>query len=201
VGIPGANVEAGDKLASAVYGITDSIPFYDVGPAVQRFSGVCSETMGCPVPEGAEEDLSESQLEPSDGIEMPVAASDGSLESQVEIRVGRLFGLPSTPWTTQMTTTAVVQPLPNQDGAVEVELVIERTEARDSTIAQFLPQMESLLGAPSGAALEAVRKGSSFVRLRSTFPTPDVRISRPVLTNAPEEDVSPVFVYVREPTM
>ena len=38
---------AGGPIASAVYAITDAIPFYEIGTVVQRFDNVCSDTSGC----------------------------------------------------------------------------------------------------------------------------------------------------------
>jgi len=181
VGIPGANVEAGEPWASAVYGFTDTIPFYEIGSVVQRFSGI-----------------PKTQSELSNGSLPSPSQLGGDLESQVKLEIGRLFGLPSM--SSQMTTTAAVQTIPRKDGAVEVELQIQRTSAKQSTIASLLPALEPLLEQfPSGEALELIRKGSSYVRLQSTFPTRDLRISRPTLVNAPDEEVDAIFVYVREP--
>jgi hypothetical protein len=202
VGIPGADVESGDALSSAIYGVTDTIPFYDIGVAMQRFSGVCSETKGCPVPEEDESSDGDELSKPSDGSYAPMTIEPGKLESQVDLRIGRLFGLPSM--SSMMTTTATVEAMPSDSdnsNAVDVELQIQQTAAKASTIADLFPPVEQLLSFPSGDALELARKGSSRVQLRSTFPTRDLRISRPVLSNAPDEEVGAVFVYVRESSL
>lgn len=173
VGIPGSDVQAGGSWSSAVYGFTDLIPFYDIGSATQRFVGVSSDQNAV------------------------TGSATGNLESQVKLEIGRLFGLPSM--SSLMTTTAAVQTMPRSDRSVEVELQIQRTAAKQSTIASLLPVVDQFLDFPSGDALELLREGSSYVRLRSTFPTRDLRISRPVLVNAPAAEVGGVFVYVREP--
>jgi hypothetical protein len=55
VAVPGAEVAAGDSLASAIYGVTDTLPFYDIGNVVQRISGLCSDVDGCKIEEEDDE--------------------------------------------------------------------------------------------------------------------------------------------------
>ena len=88
IAIPGAEVQAGDAVASAVYGITDSIPFYDIGSVVQRISGVCSDLDGCEIE--PDEDIAANGDDggtPSDGdgVGLPAAADVGTLESSVQV--------------------------------------------------------------------------------------------------------------------
>jgi hypothetical protein len=58
-----------------------------------------------------------------------------------------------------------------------------------------LPALEDALKFPSGAALELIKKRSSFVRLRTTYVSDTLRISRPVLEGVANADA--VFVYSR----
>ena len=201
IAIPGAKLSAGSPLASAVYGITDSIPFYDIGPVVQRISGVCSEATGCELPD--ETDLpddaaTEADATPSDGGYEPLDVSGvGSLQSVVQLEIGRLFGFPTAQ--SQMTTTAAVRSLPpstDAPGAIDVELQIQTTAAKQSTISSLLPQLEDMLTFPSGDALEVVRARSSYVTLRTTYLSSTLRISRPVLQDR-ADDTGAVFVYAR----
>jgi len=204
--VPSGGVERGDPVSEAVYAITDAIPFYELGPAEQVISGVCSDAAGCPVPDAAGEPASDgggSQDEPSDGgSDGP--APPGSLVSRVEIRVSRLFGLP--PLSTFMTTASkLAQPPPlegaggGEGGPIDVLLTIESTSAADSTLAALLPPLGNLLeNFPSGAALEAARRGSATVRLRTTHLSSSLRISRAVLDLADGEESSGVFVFSRE---
>ena len=72
ISIPNPSVPAGGPLARAVYAITDAIPLYDIGSVVQKISGVCSENLGCLLPE-----LDDASQEPSDGASGD-APSEGS---------------------------------------------------------------------------------------------------------------------------
>ena len=113
IGIPSGKVESGGSIASAVYAITDAIPLYDIGSVEQRFSDICSPVSGCEV--GDEQDVLDawkgdplnrppttkrptvdSEDVPSEGrgssSPPPPAAA---LTSEVELVVGRLFGLPT----------------------------------------------------------------------------------------------------------
>ena len=169
VPIPGADVPAGGSFASAVYGITDAIPFYDIGPVVQRF------------------------------------AADGTFESAVELRIGRNFGLPAAK--SLMTTSGRVGGAPSSSASASevcVELRVERTAAKQSSIAALLPSLDGLLAFPTGDALDALAPGSSRVLLKSTFLSSTLRISRPVLDLAAApasataaDGEGAVFVYAR----
>lgn len=195
VAVPGAEVAAGDSLASAIYGVTDTLPFYDIGNVVQRISGLCSD-----VDEGFTSDGVQAASEPNDGNNSPLPSPStdvGSLESVVQLTIGRLFGISTME--SQMTTAAEVRALArtpsDRSGVVEVELQIQTTAAKQSTIASVLPALEDALKFPSGAALELIKKRSSFVRLRTTYVTDSLRISRPVLEGVANSDA--VFVYSR----
>ena len=61
------------------------------------------------------------------------------------------------------------------------------------------PQLEPILGPfPSSSALEAAAEGSSTVRLRTTYLTQDLRISRPLLSLGDDELADGgIFVYAR----
>ena len=68
--------------------------------------------------------------------------------------------------------------------AVDVELRIETTTAKQSSIASALPSIFGLLddfGFPSGDSLDAIAPRSSVVTLRTTYLSPTLRISRPLL--------------------
>ena len=82
---------------------------------------------------------------------------------------------------------------------MEVDLTVQTTQAAQSAIEELVPQLGSLLGPfPSGDALEAIRKGSSTVKLRTTYLTSHLRVSRPVIDLDGTLDDSAVFVYSRE---
>ena len=111
---------SGGALASAVLGITDAIPFYDIGSVVQRISNVCGELSGCTFEEmwGDEDDAAGStdQSFPSEGTQFAGAATgDGRLESEVELVIGRNFGLPAAK--SLMTTTCALRELPRPGGS------------------------------------------------------------------------------------
>ena len=108
----------------------------------------------------------------------------------MELIIGRNFGLPQAK--SYMTTTCSVREL--LDGAaseagsvgsggaaVDVELRVQTTTARQSTLAAAFPVFEPLntFAFPSGDALDAVRADSSKVRLTTTYLSPTLRISRP----------------------
>jgi hypothetical protein len=204
VAVPGAEVAAGDSLASAIYGVTDTLPFYDIGNVVQRISGLCSDVDGCKIEEEDDEGFTsdgvQAASEPNDGDNSPLPSPStdvGSLESVVQLTIGRLFGISTME--SQMTTAAEVRTLArtpsDRSGVVEVELQIQTTAAKQSTIASVLPALEDALKFPSGAALELIKKRSSFVRLRTTYVSDTLRISRPVLEGVANADA--VFVYSR----
>jgi len=210
IGVPGAEVGAGDALASAILGVTDTIPFYDIGLVVQRIRGVCSDADGCDIEDdedAAASDGASTPSEPLDGSFAPLPSGVGSFESEVELKISRLFGL--TSMQSLMTTVADVRTLPripNEEcfaeatpadcsGVVEVELQIRTTSAKQSSIAALLPALDDALsGFPSGDALEVVKKRSSYVKLRTTYLSETLRISRPVLEGVVSEAV---FVYSR----
>lgn len=231
VSVPSGGVQAGDSLASAIFAITDAIPFYDLGPVHQTITGVCSE-WGCGADDpsqgaDAPTDGAATQDEPSDGGAAAVARP--SLVSRVELSIDRLFGFPAAkcrrPAAARlprrrpppapcprhvarrsiMTTTAYVSELPassqpSYGGAFDVSLSIATTSAAESTIAQTIPGLESLLtDFGSGDALESVAKGSSTVRMRSTYLDNSLRIARPVLSLGDgAADEGGVFVFVRD---
>ena len=101
VGIPSGDVPAGGPIASAVYAITDAIPFYEIGTVVQRFDNVCSDTSGCKLDyddEATVVDGATSESVPSEGTDSEASApkpkslsggssskTDGTLESEVSI--------------------------------------------------------------------------------------------------------------------
>lgn len=101
VAVPSSGVLPGDSLAAAIFGITDAIPFYDVGSVTQSIGGLCSDT-GCDAAAdeaGGGPDGASSQEEPSDGTDERLVgggAPDGMLTSRVEIALSRLFGLPAS---------------------------------------------------------------------------------------------------------
>ena len=204
---------SGGALASAVYAITDAIPFYDIGSVAQRFSNVCDELSGCAISDDEANDGSGVDAGvPSDGVEAaagsPNAASGGgSLQSEVELIIGRSFGLPVAK--SLMTTTCTVTELPPQAGggggacAIDVEIRVEKTAAKQSTLASMLPQLFSSLDSfefPSGQALDALNPLSSRVRLRTTYLSPTLRISRPMLDleGSGGDGKRAIFVYARE---
>jgi len=200
VGLKGA--AAGGPLASAVLAVTDNIPFYDIGSVVQRIGGVCSEERGCPVPEkdaDGSSDGASSEAEPSDGTSAPIPDGAGTLESQVELIVGRNFGLPEAK--SLMTTTASVRPLPPSGSILEVELRVERTSAEQSSIEALLPGFGDAFRFPSGDALDALSPRSSTVVLQTTYLSSSLRISRPRLdlsaAPAPADEARSAFVYAR----
>lgn len=209
VDIPGADVLAGDAISSAIYGITDTLPFYDIGSAIQRFAGVCSDDVGCDILEDDCEDEKPSDgatttgvgaSEPSDGGNTPMPTGEGSLVSEVDLQVARLFGLPRME--SKMTTTAVVRTIPRAEssgdlpaGAFDVEVEVRTTSAKQSSIATLLPALDDALSNfPSGDALEALKKGSSLVKLRTTYLSDTVRVSRPLLKGTAKDSL---FVYIR----
>lgn len=200
ISIPSADVPAGGSFASAVYGITDAIPFYDVGPVVQRFRGICSATAGCDVPADADGE-GKSEAEPSEGSSVPLTPVPATFESEVELKIGRLFGLPAA--SSLMTTSgSVIEEVDSDaEAVVEVVLRVERTAARQSTIAQLLPAIDDLLAFPTGDALDAMSASSSRVLLRTTYLSPQLRISRPVLSLSSSSSAGRssecVFVYAR----
>ena len=101
-----------------------------------------------------------------------------------------------------MTTASKVQALPRQPynprSLIELEAVVEETKADQSTIASLLPAASSFLSFPSGTALEAVKKGSSTVRIRSTYVDDTLRIARPMLTLDGVDTEAGIFIYSRE---
>ena len=241
IAIPSVDVPAGGAIASAVYGITDSIPLYDIGPAIQTIYGLCSEVDGCPVPELSVGEVDALGDAPSDGAESSsLSPSDamGTLESRVELAIGRnLFGAIKSPQSIMTTTCTAREIVPAGDepqptgaadaGAanataaaadattsssnvsgrrtsIDVELRVETTAAKQSTIAALLPQLDELLSFPTGDALDLLRPKASRVLLRTTYLTERYRISRPILDmeDAPlgaagEPRDEPVFVYAR----
>jgi len=183
-------VPPGGPLASAIYAITDAIPFYDIGTVKQRISGIRSVT-GSGAPEVGTPTRSE-------------------LVSEVQLVIGRNFGLPAAE--SMMTTVCAVEGIPREVGdgsaAFDVELRIETTTANQSSLAAIVPQAEFLLGPfPSGDALDAVSPLSSRVNLRTTYlsAASRLRISRPILNlddaqagdSVMIDDSAPVFVYSR----
>ncbi len=215
VAVPSSNVAAGQPIASAIFAITDAIPFYDVGACVQTITGVCSEDIGCafdesaPPPGAASNEPSDgasNEDEPSDGTsDQSLGPSEPTLTSRVDLAITRLFGLPVM--SSVMTTVSSVATVPAPDGegaalapgTVEVDLTVQTTQAAQSAIEELVPQLGSLLGPfPSGDALEAIRKGSSTVKLRTTYLTSHLRVSRPVIDLDGTLDDSAVFVYSRE---
>ena len=250
IAIPSVDVPAGGAIASAVYGITDSIPLYDIGPAIQTIYGLCSEVDGCPVPELSVGEVDALGDAPSDGAESSsLSPSDamGTLESRVELAIGRnLFGAIKSPQSIMTTTCTAREIVPAGDEAqpagaaaddaanataatvtdarsssssssssssasasgrrtsIDVELRVETTAAKQSTIAALLPQLDELLSFPTGDALDLLRPKASRVLLRTTYLTERYRISRPILDmeDAPlgaagEPRDEPVFVYAR----
>jgi hypothetical protein len=222
IAIPGAGVPAGGDLSSAVYGITDSIPFYDIGSAVQRISGLCGETIGCEVPTDDRGAGAVEQSEPSEGSDVPPPQVEiGQLVSQVELSIGRnFFGVFPSPQSLMTTTCSIKElaPPPEVKGTqttVSTELRIETTAAAESSIAQVLPGLDGLLTFPSGDALDLIRSQSSRVTLLTTYLSPTLRISRPVIVEDEDKErdgvaggawseldvenaAGPVFVYARE---
>ena len=211
VPIPGAKVVAGDSLASAIYGITDTLPFYDIGNVVQRISGVCSDADGCEIDEDQDDEVFmsdgvQTSSEPLDGSYAPLPTGVGTLESVVQLTIGRIFGLAAME--SQMTTMAQVRTLPrippdecfaeatpaDCSGVVEVELQVQTTAAKQSSLASVLPALDDALTFPSGDALEVAKRRSSFVRIRTSYLSDTLRISRPVLEGAVSDAV---FVYSR----
>ena len=219
VSIPGGDTAAGGPLSSAVFAITDSIPFYDIGAVVQRIDGVCSEEDGCAVPEAGELEAGDgvtSELEPSDGLSsgsgpgFGAPAAFASLESEVVLRIGRNFGLPAAQ--SLMTTSCVLSVLPRETGdaagvpssAIDVDVRVERTKAAQSTLAQLLPQLDDALAFPTGDALDALSSGSATVRLRSTIIDNALRVARPLLDLGDGQLGAvdgPIFVYTRDEGM
>ena len=235
--IPSGNVPSGGAFSSAVLAITDAIPFYDIGSVVQRISGVCSNFEGCPTEdelwglEDGSDVASASEATPSEGTTAPPPPSaDGTFESEVELIIGRNFGLP--PAKSYMTTTCQVSEVlsetltgadalreadslgvgglgsprpmsaPGGPPSIDIELRVQTTAAKQSTLAAALPSVFSVLDQfafPSGDALDAVAARSSRVRLRTTYLSPTLRISRPELDlgGAPSPGDA-VFVYARE---
>jgi len=207
IAIPNPSVPAGGPLASAIYAITDAIPLYDIGSVVQKISGVCSENAGCVLAEL--DDPSQGPTdgtsgdEPSEGSYAGIPSSDaGTLTSEVELVIGRNFGLPAAQ--SLMTTTCTMRELPDMrpsPSIVNCEVRVETTAAKQSTIAALFPSADELLSFPTGEALDAMSAKSSTVRLMTTYLSSSaagLRISRPLIEAG---DMSagepPVFVYVR----
>jgi len=207
VAIPGGGVQQGDAVASAIYAITDGIPFYNIGAVFQIISGVCGAA-GCEVDyeEGtAPSDGAAAEDEPSDGTSdrsafgtattasspSAAAGTPGSLVSRVELNVP-LFGF-LMPAKSIMTTTATLTEPDSVAAAspLEVKVGIETTEAMENTLTLPLPSF------PSGSALEAAAQGSSQVRLLTTYLSDELRISRPVLSLDGADADGGVFVYAR----
>jgi hypothetical protein len=172
IGIPSSNVIAGDSIASAIYAITDAIPFYDVGPVVQEIRGVqciiqCSIDAHAPMQTDTSDGASEED-EPSDGAsDWRFTPAIPQLISKVELSLGRLFGLPGQ--TSIMTTTATLR---QPDAAVataegrllDLEVEVQTTSAAQSSIASLLPPLNALLeNFPSGRALDMMAPGASQV--------------------------------------
>ena len=250
VGIPSGDVPAGGPIASAVYAITDAIPFYEIGTVVQRFDNVCSDTSGCKL--AYDDDASTvvdgatSESVPSEGTDSEASApkpkslsggssskTDGTLESevsilahhhflfsaallltlacvpacvQVELILGRTFG-PFPPAKSYMTTKCTVKESIDAaaaDGSVDVDLRVETTAARQSTLAAQFPIFDQLnqFEFPSGDALDALSPRSSTVKLRTSYLSQSIRVSRPVLDldDTPFEAEQPkaVFVWARD---
>ena len=208
ISIPNPSVPAGGPLASAVYAITDAIPLYDIGSVVQKISGVCSENLGCLLPE-----LDDASQEPSDGASGDApsegssagfpSADAGALTSEVELIIGRNFGFPAAQ--SLMTTTCTMREVPEMrptSSIVNCEVRVEKTAAKQSTIAALLPSVDELLSFPTGDALDAISAESSTVRLTTTYLSSSatgLRISRPVLkaSDVFVDEEPPIFVYVR----
>jgi len=219
-----SSVASGGALSSAVYAITDAIPLYDIGSVVQRISNVCSDTFGCRVdePDGvstdadtrddASADGATNDATPSEGTETRRTPTDGVLESQVELILGRNFGLPRA--SSLMTTRCAVSELPAPPTAASVgappldlELRVQTTAARQSSLAAALPALFAPLDSfafPSGDSLDALRPRSSCVTMRTTYLSQTLRVSRPVLDlqDAPlgstDDGARAIFVYARE---
>lgn len=204
IGIPSSDVAPGDSIASAIYAITDAIPFYDVGPVVQEISGVQC-IVQCSIDDNA------SPMDASDGAGVPDEPSDGTsdwrftpdvpqLISKVELSIGRLFGLPAQ--TSIMTTTADLRQPDAAVGAAEgrqldLEVEVQTTSAAQSSIASLLPLLGGLFeNFPSGRALDMLAPGSSTVHLTTSYLSEGLRISRPVLEGVDEKQA--VFVYARD---
>lgn len=206
VAVPGGGVQPGDAVAEAIYAVTDGIPFYNLGAVYQIISGVCGADGACEVeyPEGTgPSDGASSADEPSDGTSDRAALGDyrvamGTFEqpnsaqliSRVELTVP-LFGF--TPATSVMTTTSTLNEVPSADAAAPVELSVgvQTTEAVQSTLPVPLPVF------PSGDALELASKGSSSVKLLTTYLSSELRISRPVLSLQGAEADGGLFIYAR----
>lgn len=210
IAIPNPSVPAGGPLASAVYAITDAIPLYDIGSVVQSITGVCSEAAGCMLPElddegqGPSDGATGDSSTPMEGSSAGFPTGDaGTLESQVELIIGRNFGFPAAQ--SLMTTTCTMRELPemrSSPSVVNCEVRVEKTAAKQSTIAALLPNMDELLSFPTGDALDAMAPSSSTVRLMTTYlscSASGLRISRPMLEmGAMDYEEPPIFVYVRD---
>lgn len=116
VPIPGSKVQQGDPWSAAIYAITDAIPFYEVGEAIQTISGVCDDVLGCPVDESSQvdengpDDGAQSEEEPSEGTSDDMllrTAGDPRLVSEVTIQLSGLPGLEGM--SSLMTTTTAVE--------------------------------------------------------------------------------------------
>jgi len=167
----------------------------------QIISGVCGVDTVCEVEyaEGtAPSDGASTEDEPSDGTSdrsaFATASSGtpgvGSLVSRVKLSVP-LFGL--APATSIMTTTSSLVEVPRVDAAAPLELNVgvQTTEAAQSTLPVPLPTF------PSGDALELASKGSSKVKLLTTYLSSEIRISRPVLLLQGAESDGGFFIYAR----
>ena len=198
--------------------ITDAIPFYDIGSVVQRISGLCSETVGCILPDEEPSDAAAANdaTAPSDGdggmnIGSGSAFDSGTLVSEVELIIGRNFGFPAAQ--SLMTTTCTAKELveaslpgaPSGDSVINVELRVETTAAKQSSIAALLPGLDEMLKFPSGDALDMVSPKSASVILANTYLNREtgLRIARPVLKLdgaqgfMGEEESMPLFVYAK----
>jgi len=184
----GSSVQAGDPWASAVYAVTDAIPFYDIGAVYQTIQGVCDETQG-------QSDGATSIGEPSDGTSATFVLPTPTLVSEVTLNVARNFGLPAM--SSIMTTTCMFEVSPAFAGgtAIDLMLSIETTAAEQSTIAALVPGLDQALTFPSGRVLETLKEGSSKVPVRISYLSPSLRIARPLEYG--QEPVA-VFVYTRK---
>ena len=131
----------------------------------------------------------------------------------MELIIGRNFGFPAAQ--SLMTTTCTVQEklpgdsmilpgAPSGSSVINVEVRVETTAAKQSSIAALLPGLDDLLKFPSGDALDAASAQSSRVQLATTYLSASgLRISRPVLDLGGqqglmgEEESMPLFVYQR----
>lgn len=102
--------------------------------------------------------------------------TENQLISQVELSISNL----PLQGKSLMTTTSFWKCL-NSNKSNMLELTIEKTQVKESTISKLLPFIDFDLAFPSGAALEAIKVDSSKVIMQNIYIDSELRISKNIL--------------------